>query len=325
MPVLNSNDALYHAFQLLTSTVRDFHSTGRTCLGATLKPQMRRRSFDTFSEQQLGFPNFGDFLRAAQSAGLIQLGYTPGGDLWITLPGVSDPKPPIPLGISTVGATSPWAPAAKPTSPGALGHGGPIRVRPDLWNAFNSFSSTWVYNPITDIAYKNDAMNRVDESGQVLLPIPSGKERVIEWMRSFANMQDETTKTRLLNSLSGDAATYHFKTNVAAGVTLRRAWHRFHIQQVVAAIEAWATSNNVHPKAVTSPYVRTQSANWSIQPQELPIPEPAQPALAQVPQVPPSTPTPTTTLTPRLSALVDELIDQLLRLRGSLQFMEPKH
>ena len=79
MPVLPTNDALTTAFQLLVTTVRDFYTNGRPCLGATLKPALYGRG--NFNEQLLGFRKFGDFLRTAAAAGHVQLSPTPGGDI----------------------------------------------------------------------------------------------------------------------------------------------------------------------------------------------------------------------------------------------------
>jgi hypothetical protein len=64
--VIPTNDVLETSFQLLSSTVRDFYSSGRPALGATLKPELYRRSAFQFSELQLGFPRFGDFLKQPQ-------------------------------------------------------------------------------------------------------------------------------------------------------------------------------------------------------------------------------------------------------------------
>lgn len=321
-----SNDVLSEAFRVLDSSVRDLCSFGRHCLGARLKPELRRRTRQNFSEQQLGFAKFGDFLRAAERAGVIHLAFTPGGDLeaWPARERASVLKPELPSGNSYLPQPI-TPPRALPIPPTAA-----IRVRDDLWNAFNSFTGLWVYDPKTDIARRipESAGSRAGLETQLvpdLVRIPSGRDRVIDWMRSFSGTQDPTTKTQLLTILSGDSPVYRFKGTVRLDPNLDRAWRRYHVQQIVAAIEAWSSSNNVHPKDIISPFRRPQfrSGAWptppptvqsETQPKEpsavLPVPLPS--PVRTVPQ--PAT----SVLTPRLASLIDELINELLRLRGTL-------
>src|SRR5579863_8630154 len=98
MPMLPTNDVLSEAFRLLDSTVRSICISGGRCLGARLKPELRRRSRLAFSEQLLGFAKFGDFLRAAERAGVIRLAWTLGGDLEV-LPGLQSIPPTYRLGV----------------------------------------------------------------------------------------------------------------------------------------------------------------------------------------------------------------------------------
>lgn len=313
--MLPTNDAFANAFQLLASTVRDFYSNRRPCLGATLKPALYNRG--SFTEQLLGFRKFGDFLRAAEAAGYVQLSPTPSGDIRVLPAGMRVPELPS---QPTSGSAYPLA----PSGPSSLGSASttPVRVRQDLWNAFNSFSVKWVYDPTADMAYKDP-----DAGGawgtQALPPrpnlvqIPTGRDRVLEWMRSFANLQDPETKAQLSTALDGDAALYQFN-NLVRSKGLQRSWGPFHIQRVLTAIEAWATSNGVHPKNVTSPLY------WPVRPAPpqlsapvalmASVPEPAR-AVRQ-PVSPP--------LTGRLESLIDDLIDELIRLRGLLQVVGPK-
>ena len=314
-----SNDALSEAFHLLEESVRHLPGYGRQCLGARPKPELRRRTHYTFSEQLLGFAKFGDFLRAAERAGVIHFGYTPGGDLAISL---ARTQPSQPVFASGVGSVPPaWT---RPRAIPPITLGPTLRVRDDLWNAFNSFSSQWVYDRNSDLARRLPDGAQT-ETAPDLIRIPAGRERVVNWMRSFAGTQDAATKTHLLSTLSGDSPIYHFKIAVEADPNLRRAWRRYHVQQVLAAIEAWSASNNVHPKDVSGSLRRISPP--------YPFPQPSEvPAASPVPVVPnPALPLPTQTtlqqttlLTPRLATLIDELINELLRLRGTLQVIEPR-
>jgi hypothetical protein len=324
--VLSTNDALTTPFSLLSSTVRDLCSGGRRALGATLKPELFRRY--RLTEQQLGFLKFGDFLRAAERAGFVQLHSTPGGDVevWPTSLGVVQPVP-----ISAAASSIPSAATVKSWS-GVSHEGPPVRVRIDLWNAFTSFSSRWVYDAMRDFAYRvpdGATAEGAQGAGAQLIPIPPGRDRMISWMRSFAEVQDPDTRSRLQAALDGDSAPYHFTSSVRANLRLHKSWRRYHVRQVVAAIETWAASNNVRPKDVTSAYIRPSRFYWP------PTQAPEPPVAAAVPETTTPTaapavpvlapPSSAATLTPRLATLIDQLIDELLRLRGALQVIDPKH
>jgi hypothetical protein len=320
--VLPTNDALNNAFQLLASAVRDVHSKGRPCLAARLKPELRRRTNFSFSEQQLGFAKFGDFLRLAQNAGFIQLTPTPGGDWEVWPPGAARNFQPAPEPVFQ-GTAFPSAQIVHHSEESPIPRG-IVRVRPDLWNAFNSFSSGWVYDRQKDMAYRehpgtSSTGGSEQAAGVDLIPIPAGRDRVVEWMRSFAKMQQPEAGTRLLGTLEGYGSTYQFNNAVRLDFKVHRAWREFHIRQVIAVVNSWAALNNVHPKSIVTSMNQVQQPLWVARPQQTP---------GSVPtfQSRPLPPQPTSvSVTPRLVTLIDHLIDELLRLRGTLQFIEPKH
>jgi hypothetical protein len=335
--MLTTNDALPNPFNLLASMVRDFCSSGRRALGATLKPELYRRY--GLTEHQLGFMKFGDFLRAAERAGFVQVIPTPGGDLEVW-PSNAQPQPAQQRIFDASPQLAPPTPVA-PVWAARPRDDAPVRVRIDLWNAFTSFSARWVYDPARDLAFRTQVGQQEPVGGTQLIQVPGGRERTIEWMRSFAEMQDPPIKSRLLGTLDGgETSPYQFNSGVRGDFKLLRSWHRYHVRQVVAAIETWAASNNVRPKDVTSPYIRRARVYWPLAPvaTESPIPGsvPATAAAGPLPTAPaipvlPSAPAPTAagltaaTLTPRLATLIDQLIDELLRLRGTLQVIDPKH
>ncbi len=336
--MLTTNDVLANPFTLLASTVRDFCSSGRRALGATLKPELYRRY--GLTEYHLGFLKFGDFLRAAGKAGFVQVISTPGGDLEVWPPNVQPqptqqrtfdafPQPVLPL--------TPVAPAwqAGPRD------NAPVRVRIDLWNAFTSFSAGWVYDPARDLAFRGQIGQPETVGVAQLIQVPGGRERTIDWMRSFAEMQDPQIKSRLLGALDGaETSPYQFNSSIRSDPRLLKSWHRYHVRQVVAAIETWAASNNVRPKDVTSPYIQRPRTYWPVAPSAAEslvprgVPDVATAAavpMVSAPPVLPPAPAPTVAtltaaaLTPRLATLIDQLIDELLRLRGTLQVIDPKH
>jgi hypothetical protein len=319
--VLPTNDAVTNAYRLLSDVVREFYSGGRPCLGATLKPELYRKA--NFSELQLGFPRFGDFLRAANAAGYVQLSPTPGGDIAVLPIGVR-----IPAAQTRGYNTQMWlGPSAQPAAarPWPVASPAPLRVRQDLWNAFNSFSTPWVYDAAADLAYRESQVPKgdLDTSGERsrpdLIRIPFGRDRVVEWMRSFTNMQDTETRERLSPALEGDGTPFQFNNLVRSDSRLWRAWRRYHVQQVLAAIDAWAASNNVHPKGLMG------SAYWPARQSASPATLPVPPAMAAVREVTPSVSQPALpALTTKLESLIDELIDELVKLRGFLQLVPPK-
>ena len=310
--VPNSN--ITDAFQLLASVVREFHSISRPSLGATIKPAVCTRG--NFNELTFGFRKFGDFLRAAEAAGYVQLRPTAGGDISVW-PASGSIPPPL--------ASTPNAPTsvAEPTQPQQSPPSN-VRVRQDLWNAFNSFSGRWVYDPTTDVAFKEVDASTWNAPGiqrPNVIPIPGGRERVIEWMRSFANTQDAETRATLNATLSGDGGPYQFN-NLVRSKNLLRAWNHFLIQQVLAAIDAWAAPHHLQLKNVTLPFRPLHTFNTTA---TVPTPPISQPTPLPVP------PEPTRTslvvgsaLTGRLESLVDELIEELFKLRGLLQVVGPK-
>jgi hypothetical protein len=323
MPVTITNDALQNPFYLLAITVRDLCAGGRRALGAILKPELFRRY--RITEQQLGFERFGDFLRAAQRAGFVQLSFTPGGDLevWPTASSVSPVNTQAGFPAPLTSPVSLAAPPSQPTTWPATQPVTPVRVRPDLWNAFTSFNAMWVYDVPRDCAYKAPGPIAAETQGSNLLTIPPARDRTVEWMRAFAQVQDPDSKSRLEDALHGDSAPYNFNSAVRANPRLHRAWRRYHIQQVVAAIEAWAASNDIHPKEITTPFQRAVRDYWSTQ--RIPaVPTPASLAPIEVPPAPAARVNLPPRLTPRLASLIDEMIDELLRLRGALQIEEKR-
>jgi hypothetical protein len=304
------NDALTTAFQLLASVVQNFATSGRVCLGATLKPILYTQG--RFSEQLLGFQKFGDFLRAAQAAGYVSLTPTPGGDIRISPSGnpvTAGTQIPTQVPLPLIGV---------PPSPVDSTAGNPIRIRQDLWDAFNSFSVKWVYDPTADIAYRESDVGTRWHSPGVLVQIPLARDRVLEWMRSFANVQDEQTKAQLFAILDTETGLYQFR-DVVRSKGLLRLWSRFHVQHALSAIDAWAASNNVRPKNVATPFYWARPQPFPAQIASSGAPVTAVPEVAKEKEW--TVPSP---LTGRLESLIDDLIDELIRLRGLLQVARPK-
>ena len=296
-----TNDALTNSFQLLTSIVREFEATARPCLGATLKPRLDARGFD---DKRFGFRKFGDFLRSAAAAGHVRLSATPGGDISISLPS-SAPTNLVPR--QTVSSTLPQSPFASAAA--AVNPMSPVKIRQDLWNAFNSFSDKWLYDLAQDRAFKDTVGVGIPGT----IAIPPGGERIKEWMEAYSNMQGPDAKARLSSVVETAGDLYQFG-NAIRVFGLQRSWSQFHTQKVAAAIQAWAATNNIQPKSVVMPFHA---------PPRLPsVPETtsANPAPSDPPaEVARQLQTPSTELNSKLESLIDALINELISLRGLLQ------
>jgi hypothetical protein len=300
MPVQPTTN-LTPAFALLASTVNDFHLCGRPCLGAALKPKLRSLGFD---EKSVGFIKFGDFLRTAEKAGYVRLANTEGGDIAIFSASVQAPVMQAPLLAPLVQSSTP--------TPASLHSNVPLRIRPDLWNAFNSHSDQWSYDPAQDRAFNARAEGYGIQT-TALVPIPSGRERLGAWMRAFADQQEPIPKTALMAGVDQGVDSYHFTTITHAN-GIQRAWRRFHIQQVLTAIETWANEHGLHPKNVATPFHAPVADRRTLAASPPPMPPP--------PATPPSIAS--SQLNTRLESLVDNLIHDLISLRGLLAVVGPK-
>ena len=149
-----------------------------------------------------------------------------------------------------------------------------------------------------------------------LVPVPAGRERIGEWMSAFANAQDPESKALLTSALERGAEIYQFNSMVRSK-GLQRFWRRFHIQQVLAAIEQWAAANALRPRNVVTPFLTS------------PTPPPVQwTALEPLPLVAAPTPQPSSPpaapLSNKLESLIDNLINDLISLRGLLAVVGPR-
>jgi hypothetical protein len=148
-------------------------------------------------------------------------------------------------------------------------------------------------------------------------------------MRSFASVQVPETGRQLLTVLDGDAAPFQF-TKLVRSRGLSPSWSNFHIKQVVAAIESWASANGVRPKNIIGPtYMATQSLVAAFErspnpPLSIPASPVAPPSGPLTPGALESSRPADSLLTNRLEGLIDKLIDDLIQLRGLLQIAGSK-
>jgi hypothetical protein len=334
--VLSKNDAVISAFNQLWSAARDLQAKTGRCLGANLKLELRRRSSWAFNEQQLGFPRFGDFLRAAQMGGYIRLQPTPGGDLQIipqdrlapvsqdlssrSFPLPNEPQFRATQLVQAEPASSPMPVASLNVMEDAVRPmeswrapvaSSVVRVRQDLWNAFNNVYDEWVYDRSQDRAMRKSAAERSENATLAnLIPIPSGRQLLTEWILKFADTQPPERKDRLVNLLKEPNAPLNFLSEARRNASLQREWHRFHVQRAVQTIQDWSVRNAVQPKNVATQRLRAPKEVASA-PYQVPTQSPT-PFSAKVD----STPDSKKVLADKLAGVIDEMVERLITLRG---------
>jgi hypothetical protein len=113
-----------------------------------------------------------------------------------------------------------------------------------LWNAFNHVHDEWVYDRSQSLAMRKSVAARTDRPGD-LIAIPSGRDLLLEWIRAFADGPGHAQKSGILQMLEASDAPLNFLSDVRKDRFLYRDWHRFHVQQVLEKIKAWASSNGL--------------------------------------------------------------------------------
>ncbi len=326
---LSANDTLSQAFAFLQATVREYHVQGRRCIGANLKVELSRRAGNPFFLQGLGFSKFGDFIRAAERAGYVAVTQSPGGDLEISLPSFSRPASLLPQPPSGVGEMrTPYAASQEKASfsseriaaPGTV----PLRqsaVRQDLWNAFTKFGSGLlrVYDPASDKAYVLSEVPFPGEAEEltsmrervlakdpgVMEILPISRDQLLEWMRSFAEKLSPDHRSNLTAALSRSERPHTaFSLAIRQVPSLFKEWHQFHVLKVSEWISKWATQRNLKIQVLV-PWVPRPQLSRSIV------------KLGSEPEVQARG-----IVSSRLLNIVDDLLDELIRLRGALSYLE---
>ena len=225
------------AFELLEKVVSQMAKTGRSVLGAALKLQMRRASTPTFDERALGYGKFAEFLRAAERAGKVTLGESPGGDIEITLARPGQRTPP-----STSSSQ--------------------ISVRDDLWRAFTGFSPSLVrvFNLQDGRAYSipkfsvsgeqlsvTQIRNQLEQGSNDLVRIePISASTLFEWMEGFAQAEGHNVQVRnaLLRALAGPAPFRSFSFAARTNGVFRE-WATERVNRVLQVLENWFRDHQI--------------------------------------------------------------------------------
>jgi hypothetical protein len=201
--------------------------------GALVKAQVIREANQqgySFSERELGFKNFVDFVRA-----------TPGISLQIR-----------------IGSDMLLAPSSATETLSAYAHPLP-RLRRDFWRAFIEFpvpNTVRLYDETEDkILYEDAATER---KGVLIEPV--SRDTQLQWRRQFAEEQPDSVKDALLSALNGTGSSSFndFARRLRENPPITRAWNRYLQKLVTDCVSAWAAARNIPPERWSGGASRTR-------------------------------------------------------------------
>lgn len=244
------SSSLDEAFGLLVAVVRDYSGQDRRAIAASLKPALQTRSLGGFSERDLGFEGFRQFLRAAERQGLVTL--VPSGvDLEVRLPGSSESSVQgtgiLDLPVESISHNRQEAHAS---------------IREDFWRAFVDWNPGWkrFYRTDADQAVmfpenpvplepKELTTLRTDwkTHPERYLPItPVAQEIHVGWMRAFAHsVKDQVARRALELALSDERPAAAFMRTVRASPRISAEWRAKRLDHVLAVIGTWVRTNGL--------------------------------------------------------------------------------
>jgi Uncharacterised protein family (UPF0158) len=230
------------AFELVGALVLENHAAGRRSYGASLKPELKRRTDNAFDEHSYGFSTFTDFLRAAAGAGVIDIYKAQRGPDHEAVPPGRSPS-----------ALAPRADPIPSTVP---------RVRADIWQGFVDWRTGWtrVYQRSLDrsdwfptepleleraelSAKRKDFQDKPEDYVEIT---PISFEEQVGWMREFAtDVPDESARQVLEFALSRDRPAKEFAAALAGRPTLLRQWRAERIRRVLEVVRAWMAEHSL--------------------------------------------------------------------------------
>jgi hypothetical protein len=240
-------DERREVLELIAGIVKENYEVGRRSFGASIKPELRKRTFNRFSEQRLGFRGFSDVLVAAQQANLIDLYPAPRGP----------DKEAVPPGEPAL--------SQRVEDDAEVGFRG--RVRQDLWKAVVDWNEGWLrvydrsadeavmlpatatsFEPTRFVAIRSQIKSEAERFVDIE-PVPMDQQ--IDWMREFAaTVTDEYPREILGQALESERPAREFTRVLSAHPRLRGAWRVFRIRKVHRRIEEWAKTNGLDELAV---------------------------------------------------------------------------
>lgn len=217
MPTLD----LDHSRSLLVQVVETLYSERHSPVpGALVKAQIiseASKQGSSFSEKELGFTGFADFVRATPGIGIqIRMG--------------SD------MLLAPSGAAETLSAYARPL---------PL-LRRDFWRAFIEFpvpNTVRLYDEVEDkILYEDAATQR---KGMLIEPV--SRDTQIQWRRQFAEEQPDNIKGALEAALNGpnNSPFNDFARRLRESPVVMKTWNRYLQKLITDKVVDWATANNI--------------------------------------------------------------------------------
>lgn len=231
------------AFDLVRSVAEDWLTEGRRAYGASLKPELQKRTLGSFNEVSLGFTSFKHFLLAAESQGLVELHPAPRGpDLQVVPKG----REPLPIDTPTRDAVPLGA------RPG---------VREDLWSAWIDWNPGVVryYDRGHDRAHRLPSYESPLDSDEIKAlrsEIAASPERFIEiapvtfdeqvaWMKEFADQQPAGIRAQLMSALESPRPARDFTAAVRERQHAAQMWAAERVRRVTERIKQFQKEHDV--------------------------------------------------------------------------------
>ena len=190
--------------------------------GAFVKAQMleeAQQNGNTFSERELGFRKFIDFIRTIPEVAIQEL---LGSDILLA-----------PANSTTL--------LAAYTSPLPY-------LRRDFWRAFIEFpveNTVRLYDPKEDKVLHE----QVGTLRQGIEVEPVSREEQLQWRVSFSAEQPEAIRKELQTALegqrAGNAIFNEFSRRLRENPSVARAWNQYLQKQITNRVKAWASKNEV--------------------------------------------------------------------------------
>jgi hypothetical protein len=217
MPVLDLEQSRNLLVEVVQALYNERHSP---VPGALVKARIideANQRGASFSERELGFKSFVDFVRE-----------TPGIAIQIRIG--SD------MILAPSSATETLSAFARPLP----------RLRRDFWRAFIEFpvpNTMRLYDETEDkVVYEAAPTQR---KGTLIEPIPHDTQ--IRWRQQFAEEMPEDIKATLLTALDGTgrAPFNEFARRLRENPPVMHAWNRYLQKLIVDHVAEWATANNI--------------------------------------------------------------------------------
>lgn len=231
------------AFLALTDLVREWRSLGRTTTTAGLKPALQQ-ALPGFSESELGFSAFRDFVSAAAEADYVKIFKSVTGHSIVLLPGEQPEDVTQREAAARIDSGTPTRNDSAPVTVGRLKH--------DVWSSFvtwyDSHSRLWDRDNQRSFVFPVDENGDpawTDDTPHRFVQIPAVDQPTqIEWMREWAQKVPSPDRDVLVGALEPGVPLGQFRRELqAAG--LATSWRAELQRRVGAHVAEWSRAHDI--------------------------------------------------------------------------------